>query len=440
MSLKNILLLLIFSLLAIYLAFLNPHKVEVYLTQSYSLHMPMVLLLLGFILIGVLVTVFLNWSLQLRSSLGRMKASLRRRRNEKRDRQCQKNFEKGESAFAGGNLGRARAVFERILEEYPRHAGALDYMGQIVVLEGNPDRAVELFLKASQASPGTLKVLYGLASAYADAGKPDKEVEVLERILRAEPNAVRALSRIRDAYSQKKDWKNACAIQKRLLPLIQDKEEKQKEQERFAQLIYCHGMNYWERGSVDSAISEFKKALRIDPKCLPAHITLGDAYLKSGNKKAALKTWQSGFGITHSPLCLLRIQKFHQDSGDLTDAVKIYQKAIGSTENSEKDVLVLLLGALYLDRSDADEAIRMLENALPEKSVPHWLLLANAYRLKHDTGQMEKASESAYRRMRESIIEFTCGACKKSFGEWQGFCPECRSWNSLVPGIQPTVH
>ncbi len=187
---------------------------------------------------------------------------------------------------------------------------------------------------------------------------------------------------------------------------------------------------------MEPAILEFKKALKSDEKCLPAYITLGDAFLKSGNRKNAIRTWQSGFTFTHSPVCLLRIQQVLQDSDDLKDLVKVYQEAISHSSNATKNTVVMLLGMLYLEREEPDEAIQTLESAPADKSILHSLLLANAYQQKHDTGQMEKASQSAFSIVKESLVEYACSECKTHCKEWKSHCPECKSWNSLSPAFQ----
>ncbi len=438
MTLKQIILLLVFILLSVYIAFLNPHEVEVYLTQNFSLHMPMVILLLSFILVGALVTLTLNMILRVQSSFQRLQTFFRNRNIAKRNQWCEIQFEKGENAFASGNFERARAVFDKILEEFPNHVGALNYMGKIVRKEGNLDRALTLHLKAIQVAPENVKVLDSLAEDYAEASLPAKEIQTLERISRNEPGSPTVLSRIRDAYIKKDDWKNAAVLQKRIVSLVRDKGEQEKEQQLLGRMLYQNGLMHWEKGQVESAMTEFKKALKSSEKCLPAYITLGDAFLKSGNRKNAIRTWQSGFSFTHSPVCLLKIQQVLHDEKDLKELVKIYQEAIEHSHNSTKNTAVLLLGMLYLEKEETDEAIQTLESVPADKSILHSLLLANAYQQKHDTGQMEKASQSAFNIVKESLVEYTCSKCKTRFKEWASHCPECKSWNSLSPAFQVT--
>lgn len=434
-TLKHILLLLIFTLLSVYMAFLNPHEVEVYLTQSFSLHMPMVIFLLGFVLVGVVITAIMNWTLKIKSSFGNLKNYFQQKQVEKREQWLRDQYEKGENVFSGGNLAKANGIFNKVLEEFPNHIGALNYAGEIARKQGNSDRALELHLKASKIAPGNLRTLNNLALDYSKSGLLAEEIAALEKIRHSEPDSPSILSRLRDSHLKNEDWKNAAAIQKRIVSLISDKKQHEKEEALLSQIIYENGLDYWQKGRVDSSISEFKKALRISGKCLPAYITLGDVYLKSGNKKNAVKTWEVGLTYTHSPLCLLRLQKLFQESDDLKGLVKTYQGAVKSSNNSVKNTLVLLNGVFYMDRGETEKAIQALETMQPEKSVLQSVLLANAYKQKQDPSNTEKASEAAFSLARESLLEMVCTECNAPAREWASHCPECKSWNSLAVAI-----
>jgi len=431
-TLKHILLLLIFTLLSVYIAFLNPHEVAVHLTQSFSLRMPMVILLLGFILVGVIITAFMNWTLKVKSSFGNMKNGFQQKQVEKREQWCRDQYEKGENVFTAGNLEKAKVLFNKVLAEFPNHIGALNCAGEIARKQGNGNLALELHLRASKISPGNLKTLSNLAEDYSHTGLLAKEFSTLGKIRQSEPDSPLILSKTRDFHLKNDDWKNASAIQKRISSLAGEKKLQEKEQALFSQIIYMNGLDYWKKGHADSAISEFKKALRIDGKCLPAYITLGDVYLKSGNQKRAIKTWKLGFTATRSPLCLLRLKKTLQESDDLKGLEKIYQEAIKSSNNSVKETLALLLGVLYMDRGETEEAIQALETIHPEKSVLHSVLLANAYQQKQDTSNTEKASKAAFSLAKESLLEMVCRECKTPSKEWAGHCPQCNAWNSLT--------
>lgn len=406
-----------------------------YLTQSFSLHMPMVILLLGFILVGVIITSILNWMVKVKSSFGNLKNYFQQNQVEKRLQWSRGQYERGENVFAAGNLDKAKGIFNKLLEEFPNHVGALNYKGEIERKQGHADLALELHSKASKIAPGNLKTLSNLAEDYSSNGSLAQETSTLEKIRQKEPESPLILTRIRDAYLKKDDWKNAAEVQKRVVSLTRDKTQEQKEQELFSQIIYRNGLAYWEKGQVDSAISEFKKALRISGNCLPAYITLGDAYLKSGNKKNALKTWEVGLTYTHSPLILMRLQKMFQESDDLKNLERIYREAIKSSNNSFRSTLVLMNGAFYMNRGKTEEAIESLETIQHENSMLRSVLLANAYRQKQDTSNTEKAVQSAIDLANETLLKMVCTECNTPVKEWASHCPNCKTWNSLTLAV-----
>ena len=112
MSLKQIIVFLIFVLLSIYTAFLNPHDSVIHITQNQSLKLPTVLLLLGSILIGVIVTVFMFWSFNFKSALSRWKISFKNNRVAKKNSKIRTLFKKGESLFICGKIDKAKSIIE----------------------------------------------------------------------------------------------------------------------------------------------------------------------------------------------------------------------------------------------------------------------------------------------------------------------------------------
>ena len=416
------------------MAFLNPHEVKIHFSQSHSLDLPMVILLLGFILVGVVVTVILEWGIKIKSSFGNMRTSMKKRQNERKDQWCEAQFEKGENAFTGGNLSKAKETFEKILEEFPNHVGALNHLGQIFLKEGKTERAMELHLKGAQIAPSNVKVLYSLANDYAAAGMPAKEVQVLDKIRGIDPSSPLILFRIRDSHLEKKEWEQAATVQKRVLDLIKDKDELKREGQKYSQLIYANAVSKWDQGNLEGAIVEFKKALKTDDQCLPTYITLGDIHLKSGNLKAALKTWLAGFEKTRSPVCLLRVQKVFQAPDERQNLIKVYREGIDRAEGAEKDILVMLLANLQLENGEAEAAVETLQSHDLENSLYRSVMLTEAFQQKQDGRQRELASQQAYSRVRDLLVEQTYNDCLKSLKDWDSYFPEYKSWDNFKRG------
>ena len=62
MSIKVITQFFLLTIIATYFAFLNPNEVNVHLTQTFSIHIPLVVFLLGSSLLGALAATLVYWS------------------------------------------------------------------------------------------------------------------------------------------------------------------------------------------------------------------------------------------------------------------------------------------------------------------------------------------------------------------------------------------
>ena len=191
------------------------------------------------------------------------------------------------------------------------------------------------------------------------------------------PGTAGPILRLRDIYVKQKNWKKVCPLQKKVLPMLRDKnEEWKKEQANLGQFFFELGKQYLQESNRDSAISTFKQALRASEQCLPAYLSLGDAYLESGKQKQALKIWKTGFQKTGHKACLVRSQIALRESDDIQELMHTYEESLETSE--ERPLLVLLLSTFYLEHGLEDKAQQLLQNNSPEHPLLHSLLLENA--------------------------------------------------------------
>jgi lipopolysaccharide biosynthesis regulator YciM len=430
-SLKLILFLIVFTLLSVYFAFLNPQEVEFFLSQNTSVTVPAVILFLCGILLGVIIATIFNWRNQIVASMRRNSKAREQKQKEFRLKKSEQLFEKGKNALSGGQLAKAQSAFEDTLRESPNHVGALHLLGNIHYRDGHISKAIELHSLAATQAPSNLEVHYSLAKDYNSAALPVKELEVLKKLQTLDAKSARPLYDLRDYYMEKMDLVNAHGAQKSAIKLNNDKEEKNQASLRLAQISYINGMQHFEKANYETALSEFQRAIKESNICLPAHIYLGETHLKTGNTKAAIKAWKNGFTNTQSPVCILKIQQALKDNDDTSTLPKIYQDAVKEAKNSNREALVMLQGLLLLDTEDPDEAIKALEDENLSQSMIRSVLLANAYKEKQDVEQLGKVSQGALDIVRQSILQYTCSVCNTPLPEWQGQCPECKGWDTV---------
>ena len=189
---------------------------------------------------------------------------------------------------------------------------------------------------------------------------------------------------------------------------------------------------------IEPAISELKRSIKENPKSLPPYVKLGELYQQNGNLKAAIKTWQSGYEVTGSHICLLRLRAAYEQSEQPDKVIKLYQEAVRASQNSKKETLILTLAGLYLDRGKLEEAMQTLWS-ISSPSIPAHLLLIKAHQEKHEADKAGQVTRAALKKLTASISKFACRQCNSEFDQWSGICPECQAWDSLDSAIQHTL-
>lgn len=400
MSLKHIVVSVLFVFFSIYVAFLNPHESTFHLTQSHTFKLPTVILLLAAVFTGVLISVAIFWTFNLKNSFSRWKTDLQKSRVEKKQNRLEGLFKNAENLFLCGRLDKASTVLDKILDAIPDHVEALSLKGKVLCTEGKSSQAVNLQKKALAEDPQNISVLFDLATTYAETDHTDDEINLLKKIHRDNPKAAQPLFRLRDAYFKKQDWKNILIAQDKILPLIRSNKGKWDEElKNKSRFLYARGKQQWEQDRRDLAISDFKQALKAWNENSDAHLFLGDAYLETGKSKTALKKWITGFEQTQNTLCLIRAQKVVcLEGGDPQELIQIYQKAIDLSQPRESYKYVLLLSVLYLEHGQAENAKNILEENQTDHELLGSLLLAHARQPSNNGSNFDLIKEAIFAR------------------------------------------
>lgn len=424
MSLKLVLGFVFFGILSVYIAFLNPQDITLQLTQSYSLHLPIVVLLLGSIVIGVMISGLAEGLRLLRGLPAIMRRKYLNRRRENLRRKCEKLYETAENALIGGHTQKAYTLFEKILSLHSDHIPSLNQLGDIMRREGKRHQAVEVHATAVRLAPHKLKSLYSLAQDYSALSQHEREIEILQKTLEHEPDSLLFLHRLRDAWLKAPDWEQAVRIQKTILSLT-SRHESEIERRRLGEIIYDAATRHLEQGDIESAKAELKRSIKESRNSLSAFITLGDIYFRGNSRKDALKIWKAGYGRTKSPVCLQRIRGIGDD-----EAIKLCESEARS--NPYRDDLAILLGSLFLEKGENEKAVQILESAADNSSLLRQILLIVARQAKNCNGQLPDPMLSILNKIKQSFANYACKKCLASFQEWSSHCPTCQSWDSVV--------
>ena len=113
-------------------------------------------------------------------------------------------------------------------------------------------------------------------------------------------------------------------------------------------LYLFKGIAYLNEGMLDEAITEFKKAIRINPKYADAHNNLGNTYLNKGMLDEAIAEFKKALEIDPKyadARCILGVA--YANKGMLDEAITEYKKAMEINPNLAMAHMNLALAYYY---------------------------------------------------------------------------------------------
>jgi len=237
----------------------------------------------------------------------------------------------------------------------------------------------------------------------------------------------------RDALIERRRFAEALEIQARVVQAA-PREERAAEATVLAGLHCEIGRERLEKDDRAGAISHLKDALRAQPDFVPAALLLGEAHLKAGEPREALRVWERAAEGPQPALPVLsRIEQLHRSEGRPTRMISLYQDALA--RQPDNLALAFGLGRVYFELAMLDEAaeqFQKMEVRAPELPLIHAYLGAILER----RGQFRDAMEEYRRALRQSDrIEWPhhCAACGATHARWVDRCPACRRWNTSRP-------
>ena len=120
-------------------------------------------------------------------------------------------YVEGIRALEAGDDSTAIISFENTLDIFPRHALALNKLGDILHARGQDQEALLYFEKAAEANPGFAATFVKLGQAYADLYQTKKAKEAFGKAIELNINALKAYMGLGQLYLDERAW--AIAIE-----------------------------------------------------------------------------------------------------------------------------------------------------------------------------------------------------------------------------------
>ena len=200
-----------------------------------------------------------------------------------------------------------------------------------------------------------------------------------------------------------------------------------------AVLHYTEGKKAQEAGDPREALRHMKEALRADKLFAPAHLAMGEAYERIGERKDAVRAWERGAELVPIAPILKKLEEVNRAEGHPSRMIQLYRDAMARAPHDQ--ALAFHLGRVYFELSmldDAADQFRKIEASLPRLAPLHAYLGAIYER----RGQIRQACDEYGKALGLGALfewPYTCATCGATATAWQDHCASCGQWNSLRP-------
>ena len=284
----------------------------------------------------------------------------------------------------------ARVLLSAVLEKQPNQEETLLEMGVLDLNQKNIKEAEELFHRAYQSQPGNLRGLLGESRAVLLEGQPEKSVQLVETEARKTPANLDLQRELGNAQVSAGQYDKAILTYQALLTKVPDPRQQGDLWTRVAE-------SYLRKGDIQQSINSLEKALQGQPNNPSLMTNLAMLYETQSKKDVARKYYELSIKTDPNNAFALNNLAYliSESNGDLNQALtyaeRAKQRLPGHPEVNDT------LGWIYLKKNLTDNAIetfRTLVVQAPQNPTYHYHY-AMALLQKGDRETAKKECQSA---------------------------------------------
>ena len=273
-----------------------------------------------------------------------------------------------------------------------------------------------------------LQALYDLALDYKKAGLFDRAIDVFKEVIRRNPQKKEAYLELANVYQVLKDWAAAYTVIQRLDKITGEDHS----------IVLAHYQTEigkkLEGENKGRAEDAFKKAIKINKKCIDAYLHLGDLYFEQKNIKKALSIWEEVIKIApeYSFLVYSRLGKIISEIKE----ERVFKKFIQNLEKKrERDFYSsFFIAKYYLGEKNLEKAEAFVNEVLQKisTSVVARQLLSQIFLEKGETSKAINLLVQISQNLLPQKI-YQCSQCGYEASKLSWWCPQCQQWDTMKP-------
>ena len=359
---------------------------------------------------------------------------------------------------------------------YKRHDGGDNHSlihseyirGLNYVLNEQPDKAIEVFVKMLEVDSDTVETHLALGNLFRHRGEVDRAIRIHQNLI-ARPSLNReqrdmallelgmdymrsglldraeglfqelvksgsyprnAHKQLLEIYQQERDWQRAIDTAENLQSVTGTSLSAQVAQfhcEQAEEAIHA--------GKISDASQSIRKALRMDPDCVRASLIEGKLAQKEGRHRQAIKSFLRI--EKQDPAFIREIVEPIEASYLATDKAADYHKFLTRVVDEHGSIpAVIAMVRLIADRDGIEAASRYIMEKLQERPSIRGVDQLVEYVMQSTDGET-RASLGAIKTLTERLLNdkslYKCQHCgfDAKLLHWQ--CPSCKNWAVVKP-------
>ena len=218
----------------------------------------------------------------------------------------------------------AYSVFFSLMASVKAHASTNYITGNFFINQGELDKAIGYFKKASALDPGSAILHFAFANALSRSGQVDESILEYKKALKIKPDYAEAYNNL--AYTLLQNGRAAEAI-----TYFQQAVKIEQSYEAYYNLGYAYRLN----GMATQAMDCYRKALELQPQFLPAQINLAwmlatwpDASVRNGNEAVAMAGKANQLTSGTDPKILRTLAAANAETGRFPEAIATAKQAL----------------------------------------------------------------------------------------------------------------
>jgi tetratricopeptide (TPR) repeat protein len=234
----------------------------------------------------------------------------------------------------------------RISNQKPRLAGEMCRKGFSFSVNGQDQKALQYFKKATENDPNSTTAWYGLGYCYAGKNSHNDAIEAYKQAIRTDPTNEISYFHLGNYYRKIGRYDEAIESYKTVVSMNPD----------FEAAHFNLGIIYSEIGQLIDGKEAFQNVVRINPAATRAYFAIGNSYTKLGQYPQAIDAYKKAIDINPEFVeAYFSLGLIFGELGQSRDQMEAFKQAIRI--NPEFAPAHYAIGQAYLSQGDKAAAL-----------------------------------------------------------------------------------